>query len=139
LLRSVKRLAEVYPIGYREATRRGNPLVFYRTDNQESVNRAEWMCKEGKEAVLKYLPRSYKRPESEPQRSPWWRPTATPGAIASAYKLLLKKGQEPTVEALVVFFDPTFTNAEIIKVLSDLHSGGHLERIRREINGIDQE
>jgi hypothetical protein len=125
LIRSAKRLAEVYPIGYLEAARRGRPLIFYRTDNQESVERAELMCKEGnKQAVLKYLPRSYKPPKPEPQRSGWWRPTAAPGAIAAAYKFLLQKGQEPTVEVLMEFFSPTLTDTEIIMALSDLHSGG---------------
>jgi hypothetical protein len=47
LVRAAKRLAAIDPIGYMEAARRGGPLVFYRSDNKESLKRAKWLCKLG--------------------------------------------------------------------------------------------
>jgi hypothetical protein len=139
LVRSVKRLAETYPVGYMEAARRGRPLVFYRTDNEVSSYRAEGLCQPGNDQVeYTGLPWSCLPPKPEPQG--YWRPTATPGAIAAVYKYLLQKGKEPTAEAIAEFYkDVTFREGPVEVVvpmmLSDLHSRGHLDRIRAEVNG----
>jgi hypothetical protein len=44
LIRSVKRLAAVYPVGFMESATRGKPLIFYRTDNETAVHRAKYLC-----------------------------------------------------------------------------------------------
>jgi hypothetical protein len=141
LVRSARGLAETYPVGLMEAMRRGKPLVIYRTDNEISCNRAEWLCRPGNDRVEETsLPWSLLPPKPEPQQTGWWRPTSAPGAIAAAYKLLLQRGQEPTPEAIAEFFTGIPFHEGPIDVsvpmmLSDLHSRGELDRIRAEVKG----
>jgi len=140
LIRSVKRLAETYPVGFMEAMRRGKPFVIYRTDNEVSSGRAERLCRPGNDRVEETsLPWSLLPPKPQQQQG-WWRPTSAPGAIAAAYKYLLQQGKEPTPEAIAEFYkDIPFHEgpAEVVvpMMLSDLHSRGHLDRIRAEVDG----
>lgn len=125
VLRAGKRLAEVYPIGFMVSKRHGNPLVFYRTDNEISRHRAELLCRPNcRETVLSELPDRPKEPTST--RSEWHRPTALPGAVAAAYKYLLQHGKEPTAEAITEFLKGTFSFAEIAMALMELQRNGHL-------------
>jgi hypothetical protein len=135
LVRAAKRLAAIYPIGYMEAARRGGTLVFYRSDNKVSLKRAEWLCELGNRDVQSTrLPWSSAPAKPEPQKTGWWRATAAPGAVAAAYKLLLRRGEEPTAEALTRFFKGVpFQEGPVEVILSDLHSRGHLDRIREEV------
>jgi hypothetical protein len=132
LVRSVKRLAANYPIGYMVATSRGKPLVIYRTGNELLISRAKSLCQKGnKEDAINKLP-----PKSEPQRGGADQ-QRTPGAIAAAYKYLLQIGQEPTPEIIMKFLEvggrSIFTEAEVLIALSSLRSGGHLDRLRVEV------
>jgi hypothetical protein len=142
LVRSVKRLAESYPIGLMEAARRGQPLVIYRTDNETSSKRAKWLSQSGNDRVeATSLPWSCLPPKPEPQQSGWWRPTAAPGAIAAAYKLMLQRGQEPTPEAMAEFFKGIpfhegSVEEAVPMMLANLHAQGHLDTIRAEVKGI---
>jgi hypothetical protein len=140
LVRSVKRLAKTYPVGYMVAARRGRPLVIYRTDNKVSSKRAAWLCQLGNDRVeATRLPWSLLPPKPQ-QQSGWWRPTAAPGAIAAAYKLMLQRGQEPTPEAIAEFFKgiPFHEGPLDVSVplmLANLHSHGDLDRIRADVKG----
>jgi hypothetical protein len=139
LVRAVKKLAEVYPVGYMEAMRRGKPLVIYRTDNKVSSKRAAWLCQLGNDRVEDTkLPWSLLPPKPEPQQTGYWRPTSAPGAVAAAYKLMLQRGQEPTAEAIAEFYEGLPFHEGPVEVavpmmLSDLHSRGELDRIRAEV------
>ena len=138
LVRSAKRLAKTYPIGFMEAMRRGKPLVIYHTDNEVSSSRAEWLSQPGNDRVEETrLPWSCLPPRPEPQRG-WWRATAGPGAIAAAYKLLLQQGKEPTSGAIAEFlkgipFHEGPVEIAVPMMLANLHSQGHLDRIRAEV------
>jgi hypothetical protein len=139
-VRSVKRLAETYPVGYMEAARRGQPLVLYRTDNEVSSNRAQWLCQAGNKRVEECgLPWSRLPPKPQPQQTGWWRSTAAPGAIAAAYKLMLQRGEEPTLEAIAKFFDGVPfhegpLDVSVPPMLAELHARGDLDRIRAEVD-----
>jgi hypothetical protein len=76
----------------------------------------------------------------EPQQTGYWRPTAAPGAVAAAYKLMLQRGQEPTPEAIAEFFKGIPFREGPVEVavplmLANLHSRGELNRIRAEVKG----
>jgi hypothetical protein len=129
---------KTYPIGFMEAARRGRPLVLYRTDNEVSTNRAERLCQAGNERDEDMgLPWSCLPPKPEPQQQTgWWRPTATLGGVAAAYKYLLQQGQEPTAEALTEFFKGiSFHEGPVEMILYDLQRNGHSDKIRAEVNG----
>jgi hypothetical protein len=136
LVRAVKGLAAVYPVGYVGAKRRGNPLVIYRTDNKISCQRAESLCAPNcRVKVLNALPSAYrpKKPEPMIAQSVWYRATALPGAVAAAFKYLLQQGQEPAnLGAISNLLDAAYSPSEIAMALTDLQSQGHLDRIRAE-------
>jgi hypothetical protein len=140
LVRSVKRLAKIYPIGFMKAARQGKPFVLYRTDNEVATHRAERLCQPGNRRDEEIrLPWSC-FPSKPQQQTGWWRPTSAPGAIAAAYMLMLQRGQEPTPEAIAEFFKgiPFHEGPLDVSVplmLANLHSHGDLDRIRADVKG----
>jgi hypothetical protein len=95
------------------SARHGQPLVFYRTDNEISRQRAGVLCRPNcRETVLSGLPwPAYKPKEPRSTQSEWYRPTALPGAVAAAYKYLLQHGKEPTAEAITEFLEGGYSLA----------------------------
>jgi hypothetical protein len=90
-----------------------------------------------KERVRRYRERLEKERAEWKKTSPvsqgGSRVTATPGAVAAAYKFLLQNGQEPTEEGVKEIFKGAISDVDIVLALSDLKSAGHLDRIRSEV------
>src|ERR1700736_5224183 len=138
LIRAAKALAERgFPIGWMQASRSGATLVFYRSDNKRSVRRAEMMCRpwkrprkvleawtqawhaayngcgEHKAARLGRHSGGPRQKQTQLAVSPWYRPTAAPGGVASAFRLLLREGIEPTTLEIIRFFDGALPESTI--------------------------